>query len=257
MKKLLPDFELADLQTLPSNFLETDDVEKKSVGAFILTLSLIFNDLKTFSWLNEQIIAGDSGIQELTAYNGQRSGFNLHMRRMIIGCLWEFLKAIKCNQDVLKHPEFLACLSKQTENVKKIWKTIVEHATEVEQKEPPKKTLGYLLFAIRNATSFHYSYTGHLYNGYEKWRQGTQPHNQKAYVSLGNSMMKTRFYFADAASDAYLEGVFKEQDISIKELFDFVREVNVSVRFIVEAYIQDYIEKVPITTDQAQHKENV
>jgi hypothetical protein len=60
---------------------------------------------------------------------------------------------------------------------------------------------------VRNGLGFHYVRHSELLDGYRRWAEELKPGGKAstqegAYISPGNSVKTTRYYFADAAVDA-------------------------------------------------------
>nr|MBL7684504.1 hypothetical protein [Deltaproteobacteria bacterium] len=157
----LPDFELADLRKFPPDFLKSTDPKKRNLNAFILMISLVFNDLKGLLWVIERLVEGEPKQPGISSYRGQWGGFNSQYKLLVIGLLWELLEAIKENKSALDHPDFKSCLEKQTKKIKLFWDILVNHATQRSGKKP-KTDLGITLFMIRNNASFHYYQTKNI-----------------------------------------------------------------------------------------------
>jgi hypothetical protein len=239
-----PDFDLAELQSINANFLDATDKKDREVNAYILTLALIFNDLKGLLWVLERLSEGKSKEQGISAYKGQWGGFNNQYNRLVMGVLHELLELVNKNQKILEHPLFKSCLQKQSKDVKKYWGLIAHYATNRKGKKPTTD-LGYALLLVRNNAAFHYYQTDSLYQGYQNWKSKACPESKFAYVSLGQTMMTTRFFFADAASENCVNTLLNMQGLEMTNISEVIHQVNSALRFIVERYIKNQNSQMP------------
>lgn len=104
------------------------------------------------------------------------------------------------NQDCLKGESIVNAEKRLTENSQKYWSALKKLAVNEKPDLPEKeKRIVECLVQIRNTVSFHYYGTKNFRNGFQEYISSV---GEKAalYTSMGDSMEKTRFYFADAAT---------------------------------------------------------
>lgn len=235
--KFIPcaDFDdLASLDTLDRDILHSVDPKKTKLNTFILSLALIFNDLKGLLWVHGRLEEGKPKDKKPTPYMGQWGGMNIQYWRLACGVLRELLIAIDKNVTVIQHEDFILCLKKQDKIVMRAWKNLVDVSAGHKK---PGTSLGHFLLMIRNNLSFHYFQSEMLMMGYEKWREKEVLGSEAAYMSRGRNMSESRFYFADAASETCFLDELNKNKMNFSNVSEFVKQVNNALRFIVAAYM--------------------
>jgi hypothetical protein len=246
----LPDFELAVAEKFdPAVFLSGDG----SVHQFVLMLALIFNDLKSLHWFAHQTERGNGNktgaVDDL--YQAQVNGVRDWINRQMISALNELLVLVSKSDDVIESPEFQKCLEACPPNARARWSSIAGAAEK--QQSQAKSSLGRFLRFVRNNVGYHYEHTELLRKGYQKHFVEFRPLgvSEFAYASLGNTLETTRFFFADAASQALMRRVLDPTG----ELFDAagaaVLDVNVALRSVVEHYLRLRSEQLGTSTAPA------
>ncbi|HKW03569.1 MAG TPA: hypothetical protein VJN96_27330 [Vicinamibacterales bacterium] len=233
----LPDFELAEPEKFDPNVLTSSGND--AVDAFVLTLAHVFNDLKSLSWVAYQM---KSGIGNVTSraddpYLGQVNGFNEWCNRQMISVVNEFLVLVSKSTLAIEAAPFRECLAACSGVTQDQWDSIVDVAFDRKKKAGP---FAKYLRLIRNKVGHHYE-SGPLLEGYKNHFFVVKPVGVSdfAYASLGSRMETTRFFFADAASQAYVRRILDdEQDTLLNRALDTVLEVNETLRFILEAYLR-------------------
>jgi hypothetical protein len=159
----------------------------------------------------------------------------LHLLRIMITCIHELFAVINSHQDVLAHPFFGLVIKQLDPESRRYWESLIA----VAQDATPKDDFGHLLLRIRNKVMSHYD-PKDIYTGYKRHFLHPKRVHDRAFVSRGNSMNSSRFYFADAAVEGYLKELLGEsefQDLSIK-LRDIVGSLNFALRGVVDRFIQ-------------------
>jgi len=61
----------------------------------------------------------------------------------------------------------------------------------------------------------------------------------KAYISLGKNMPESRFYFADAAGESYIEYVSNSHDTSLlfTSIVEYLQQLNITIWYIIKNFI--------------------
>lgn len=224
--KKCPDFDLAPLKYFdPKTFnWETPDKDFKNLCAFIVTLALIYNDFKDLAWWQKQLDDCPPNPNEKSSYFGQHNGMKTHISRLVVGLYDELLIFIKENQRVLESKLFQEILGRISARYRNDWKKLVNESSNKEDLE--------ILAELRANGVFHYQMNG-VFSGYKNYFiKPENPLNEKAYYSFGENILKTRFYFADAAVQGYVK---KFGDSRIEYL---LAEINTSLKRIVEAGIE-------------------
>lgn len=191
--------DLAKLESFDPSAFEADETVSQDVCNFVLTLALIFNDLKDLVYaditLATQKPVGSFRISRLW---GSYNGIQFHLVRLIIGLFNEIIELIKKSDKVIADPFFQSVLKKLSKQEREIWHDLVSVAT-VEQTTSQRKSF---TFFVRNKLVFHYE-PKEIYRGYQTFfRSGTHG-AEKAFISRGNNMEGTRLFFADAAVNGY------------------------------------------------------
>jgi hypothetical protein len=235
------DFHLAPLTAFPPQALT-----KARADTFIIALALCFNDLKGLLWYHDRLDAGrDPSEVGATPYNGQRSAMMLQAQRLLSGILFELLGLIKkagIDDRLLDDPEFVAALASIPSYARRDWKELVGVARTWDTKDPYWK---YLL-RVRNDGAFHYSANPRiLAEGYHRHFFESPPNerNISAFMSLGDSMEETRFYFADAAAEGFEVGLRKTTGGSFEQTIAHVKRANRALRSLIEAYVMARTER--------------
>lgn len=230
----LPDFALAEPRPFDPALLRSKHEEDRRIDAFLLSLALVFNDLKDFLWFYGATRPGASYYPEgvVNAGRGQMSGMTLRAFRSIAVVLHELL------ENVDKHKKMLD--SELNDSARSQWFELRASAAGTSGGgSGPKDPVAKMLKTVRDKTGTHYDIEK-LQRGYEEHFRGdaSEPQRQAAYYSRGGNMEGTRFYFADAAA----EGLFQaELGITRKEFEEDLRKkigsVNNTLKWLLDAWI--------------------
>jgi len=141
---------------------------------------------------------------------------------------------ISGNQRVILEASFLDTIKHIQRDSRESWEAIVAAAL----KQPHSSDLSKALALIRNTVSFHYDPKRTL-RGYEVCFD-SQNTDSVPYISRGNTMLATRFYFVDAAADASLKQCMQNDEVRRQLTQDsrFLEEINLALHEIVLTFIQ-------------------
>ena len=91
-----------------------------------------------------------------------------------------------------------------------------------------------MLFFLRNKIGYHYD-AKELARGYKAAFGQSKP----PYLSRGSSMKSTRFYFADAAAEAYMLDKAKDPEVRdfLKSSHLFLDQINQALHEIVTRFV--------------------
>jgi hypothetical protein len=227
--------ELAALDTFDPAAFIGDDKVPQSLCNFVLTLSLISNDLRDLYYAN--ILVGDCkppGSPGKTRHWGYYAGLNLHVLRLIMSAVHELLNVIDQQRDDVDHDFFREVVKTLPSGVRQDWQEVVKVALGESSKD---KKLGKLLLRIRNNISFHYD-TKAVQAGFNN-HFIVQRLDERAYVSRGNSMRGSRFYFADAVVEGLLSGLTGSHSVDLATQFGKLLDgVSYALILIVCWFIQ-------------------
>ncbi len=238
------DFELAPLTPYSRDiFLPTGNKELDDFRAFILTLSVVFNELKDSFWLLQQLENGKPeatrGKLTITPYNGQWSGMRWIIQKNLISFLHEFSEMLLKNISTLDSVVSQTIISKMPLHALQSWEKLISSTSP----KGKKGSFNRFIHRVRNNVGFHFESTKNYMNGYKSFlNQEDYKHIKKMYSSLGDCQEKTRFYFGDAAISGYLIARYKEDGITEKQVFDYSRDINNALRFYIEESMK-YLEE--------------
>ena len=229
-------FELAQLETFDPLAFQADETVSQDLCNIILTLALIYNDCKNliYAYLVTAQFRPEGKFVRNRLW-GAFSGVQFHIFRAIIGLLHELFNLIRNNESLLQQPFFKSVIHQIDTPAKKAWDTVVAVALG----NIPSDELGKSLLLVRNKISFHYDGKA-IFIGYKHHFLKSDHLDERAFISRGNSMKESRFYFADAAALGYLRSIVGQEKIEelIIKIGDLLDPVNHSLMAIVNAYIQ-------------------
>ncbi len=92
---------------------------------------------------------------------------------------------------------------------------------------------------IRNKVSSHYD-PKELYRGYQYHFFRSETSSEPPFISRSTNMKSTRFYFADAAADGYLQSqaVKENPNELMNRVADLTRDLNRAIMQVVNHFIQ-------------------
>lgn len=247
--------ELAPLQSFDPKVFLDDDKPTQNVCNFVLSLAVVYNDLKDLLWVHYHLGRSKPKKNEkITRYLGEHAGLRLHASKLLFSILNELIQLLRENQTLLEDGLFKNCVSKLPREARDCWDGLVALSTgnKVEH-----QTMKQIFRAIRNKVSFHYCDLNAINLGFRlQFTDQIRPvENKTPYVSLGKNAMESRFYFADALIQAYVE-----HKIGNESLVEFgikfsklTEEVNFALRFLIEHFI--YNRRGALRKEQEQFAE--
>lgn len=228
--------ELAQLETFDPLAFQADGKVHQDLCNFMLALALIYNDCKNliYAYIVTAQSRPEGGFRRNRLW-GALSGVQFHIFRTVISLLHELFNLIRDNMSILQQPFFKSVVRQIDPQARKAWETVVTVALG----NKPSDTLGKSLLLVRNKMSFHYDGKA-IFKGYCYHFLQSEHLDQRAFISRGNSMKESRFYFADAAATGYLRSIVRQKNIEelIIKIVDLLGPVNYSLMAIVNTYIQ-------------------
>ena len=227
---------LAPLETFDPRAFSGDSKCHQDTCDFILSLAVAYNDLKNVAMaLRFLAEVRPRDLSRPTVEIGQHAGVLLHIMRLEAGIIRELLILIEKNKAILNTPYFTELKRKLSRNAREAWGAVLSIAFERSTKHP----LGKLLLFVRNKVAFHYD-PKEVARGYALvFLQSNS--DRIPFISRGNSMPETRFYFADAAVEKYLLSASDETTVR-----DFVsggsplfNDVNLALYEIITKFVND------------------
>jgi len=227
--------ELVPFETFDEKVFVGDSEYPQNVCDYILSFALAYNDFRDIFSAHIQLT--EIGIipeQPKSTKLGLRNGLRNTLIRVQIGFVHEILKLIENNRDIIEEPSFKIVLKLLSKEGKDAWNAISSVALNKKSNEPIAKAL----VIIRNKIAFHYDTKeiGRSYiNSFVTDKKFGIP-----LVSRGNSMKSTRFYFADAVAQHYLNS--KSEDRNVVDFLngrgEFILIINRFLYEIVTRFIQ-------------------
>ena len=166
---------------------------------------------------------------------GTWAGTDWHLFRLMISAVHELFGLIQNHQDVLAH-EFLVKVVKQLPAPsRKSWGSLIAVASGAAAKDD----FGHMLLRIRNQIVFHYDPKG-IFAGFKRQLLRPTRLQDRAFISRGQSMGASRFYFADAAVEGYFQelvGTGEVGQLSAK-IANVVDLLNSALLSLVDRFIQ-------------------
>jgi hypothetical protein len=227
---------LAPLETFdPAAFREDTSVPQELCN-FVLALALIFNDCKDAVYAHVVLAGLKPERRQRSRLWGAVAGAQLHADRAVAGVVHELFELIRANDtgDVIRHPFFVSLVQNLPASSREGWAAL----TAVARGDQPTDPFGKRLMLLRHKVSFHYDAKA-LFAGYTQHFLGPSREDERAYISRGNSMRESRFFFADAAATGYFSHLIgPENRVALTErLADTIERINHSLMMIVGAFI--------------------
>ncbi|OGY45317.1 MAG: hypothetical protein A2729_00575 [Candidatus Buchananbacteria bacterium RIFCSPHIGHO2_01_FULL_39_14] len=247
MKK---EFQLGALRhKKPLSLIDDNPSNDRDVDRFFLIMALMFNDIKGLvffdNWLHEY---REPQKEEISGHAGEWHGIKLQRIKLLAAILSEFLNVLEEYKNIINTDPINRYEQQLSRQDKSIWDLFLEvtkiHPTKLsdERIEVFKK----MLIQIRANVTFHYYGAGKpLANGfrdhfYKKFV------NQPAYYSAqGTNFYKTRYYYADAAIQSYLESCMTmagEADKVLETITDLTVKASKVINGLMEQYLKEKLQ---------------
>lgn len=235
---------LARLEELEPNLLmpvEGEPEATRKTKELILLLGLAFNDLKFLSWATHQLEKGHPPDDEFSPYAGEWRGTTETIHRMGAGITLEIGNLLKGYEAIVASPTVRAAIRRSKRMAKSApaaWKWLVTFANA--DKKRDRSQVYYR--RVRHDLGYHYQYGGDaILKGYRSHftKRPITPSNQYAYASLGSDQAESRFFFSDAAAQGSVRALIASLGIPEASLRQHFVAINVAIRFVVEALIQE------------------
>jgi len=239
-----PDFDLSPLDFYPPEIFQFSKVDQqtKQISDFFLTLSVIFNDLKGLSWMSERLACGRPLKFELSPYCGQHLGMELQILKYTMSLIFELSEFISKNKAMNKPGMKKYLGGKLPQRAQKGWDDLLKFSEGKRVDGSEAKKFYGILKSVRDKAVFHYSHKLELVEGYNNHFNKSGEEYDYAYASIGKTMEKTRFYFADATVQGFILEEIEKRGLSwTKFSNDFMKEharaINQALRFVIEHFL--------------------
>lgn len=230
---------LAPLESFDSGaFLGSAEVPQ-SVCDLVLSLTLAYNDLRDVIFarlLLSNVRPEQTGV---SPERGQYNGLVIGTVRLQVGRVHELLKLIAKSKAEIEHPFFIGVVRKLSRAGREAWSalTTVAQETTLKDKSTESPMVKALRF-VRNKVSFHYD-SENIRLGYE--HMFVHPAERKEpLVSRGASFKRSRFYFVDAAVEAFIRE--NDNDPAVTDFLrakgDFIDTINQALYEIVIKFVE-------------------
>src|SRR5262252_11228969 len=227
---------LGPLESFDPAAFDGDGEVSQDLCDFVLSLALMYNDLKDEIYAHEAVFAlMPAGQPTPTRLRGAISGVQLHAFRATCALLFELFTVINEKRELLCEDFFRRVVKQLPKAEREAWGAVVNVARGTSK---PKTELGKKLLLFRNKVGSHYD-TEEIARGFKHFFEVVR-RLSRAYVSRGQSMRETRFYFADAAMQGYL--IVRHGSPELQELKGQIAGVVEIVNFSLKAIVQTFIQ---------------
>jgi len=237
MAKQIEDlYDVATLESFDPDAFRGDEDVPQYICNFVVTLALVFNDLRDLIQLHNLLVSTKpSGPFRTNRQWGAYNGAWLHSLRLVVALIHEVLNLVHANQKALKHPFFKGVLKQIPREAREHWNSLVQVA-EGKQIDNP---FGKFALLVRNKLVFHYD-PKEIYSGYSLFFSSQSPDSEAAFVSRGASMSRTRYFFADAAARGYFTRDIQDQKVEdlLTEVFNLMERLTFPLMGIIHHFIQ-------------------
>ena len=233
--------DLSPLDTFDKNVFIENDKYSQGLCNFILTLALIWNDIKNlltlYKFMNKQLPKDiqvdkpeDMPIEPLW---GEISGFKIFLEKHVVSIIHELFNLISNSKKEIESDQFKWIFKQLRKESKESWSTILKYSFGEDETQT---NFGKILHRIRNKISNHYD-KKEIFQGYKKkFIVG----NEIPYISRGSTMAEHRFYFADAAAQTYY--ISRQETISEKDFYLILNSLQGNINFALQNIIMTFIQ---------------
>lgn len=220
-----------------------DQRNDDQMDSFFLVLGLIYNDLKGlvlfYNLFLEKYEVPDKEV-EPNCHSGEYEGVKKQLDRLVIAFLSEMFIFLEKSHDVLHTAKFQVLVNKSLDSdQKKQWDSIIGYL----KKDQGKSTRSFLskIAEIRSNVAYHYDHSlSELKKSFRKFffSGAGNSFQEKAYYSMGESMRDTRFYYADAAVQQYLQDKLGAGDDEFQKIPKIVEDINQVFSCLLRVYLK-------------------
>lgn len=223
---------LGALESFDPKVLRPTDKDERKLCSFILSLALVYNDLKDCRLAFSALAPYLPTVATISAAAGQGFGLQNHLSRHFYAVLYELIRLLKENSKLQDTAAFRKIISSLSKGDRAVW----EELSELANGGPKTSGLLKALVRVRDNTAAHYYGLDGLAEGYDYFFAGGGPAAESAYISRGPTSSTARFYFADAAVQGYQNIAFKP--LSPTEISDLSKNVTIALYQIVTRFLE-------------------
>lgn len=229
-------FSLPAIESFDPSAFTANEEYSQDFCDLMLTLALFCNDLRDLILFHSLTCEAKPECQnnQICDINGQYHGLIHFIIRNYILKIKELSQVLGSNKSIISSREMDKVLAKLSKPMQKKWISIIDSLIGVNKSN---EQFLKMLERIRHKISGHYE-PGEIAKGYKAMfienHESCEP-----YISRGKIVSKTRFYFADAASQGYY--VKKMNDLECNnfenKLLDIIKEIADVLWYLVPRYI--------------------
>jgi hypothetical protein len=232
--------DLGQLETFDARAFVADG-DEQDVCNFVLALALIHADYRNLIVAYALLEADQpADVSLINRRNGEWSGIRIHLIRQHAALVHSLLDLIgdEKSQPVIASDTFQEVLRRLDRQARECWNGLIL----VSQNKPSEDAFVKSIMFLRHKVASHYD-PKEIFRGYERAFLGAgaaADPRRRPYVSRGNTLRNTRYYFADAAATAYLNSrVGDGQDLFdfFKQTADTLQNLNIALAQIVEKFV--------------------
>lgn len=239
-------------KSLPTDLIKqiTESAEEDKYGGYLLTLAVIFNDLKGLILLHDTIIEvykAPTSITEISEHRGELEGLKIQLLTLLLSSLYEVFEFLEKSRDIYSTERIQKIIKETSSDTQIVWEMLNRIACNDAIEDDKFKSfleLKDLLFRIRNNIGFHYQTRKSLLGGYRKFFFGdlkiTKEARAWAYKSMmGTAVMESRYFYADAALQGYYMDIFKDEKLAqerVDEAFRLLNYISYTINDILIKY---------------------
>lgn len=211
--------DLEKIETFDPNVFISDNNFSQPLCNFMLSLSLFCNDIKDIMMF-QILVQNDKpkNQKKICSEVGQYGGLMAYFQRLYVLKIKELSRLLEKSVDLFNNKEFKEILRKLPAPNREFWNSMVNILAR-NKKQRNHDEFWTILTIVRDTTSGHYD-PKELSKGYNvmfiKNKDKSEP-----YISGGDSISATRFYFADAVAQIYYYK--KQKDL---KFYDFDKVLN-------------------------------
>ncbi len=212
-----------------------DGETPQSVCDFILALSLAYNDFHDVLFARYLLAGvGPKDTETPSVPAAMFGGLLITLIRFQTGVIHELLKLVEESEKVLEHAAFRKLVAQLPKPAKDAWLAIVAAASGA----PAAEAMTRALLFYRNKVAFHYD-PKEIRRGYQLRFGPESKNNPQPLLSRGAYIRNRRFFFADAAAEAYLasHGADPDVDAFLRGKGPFIDAVNSALYELVTRFV--------------------
>lgn len=158
-------YDLAPLESFDRDAFKGNDAVPQSVCNFVLTLALVFNDMRDVVYLHNLLLSKKpSGAFRINREWGAYNGLWTHSLRLMVALIHEVLNLLHDQQKTLEHPFFKEVLRQIPREARAQWNALVQAAQGRQVNIP----VGKFASLVRNKLAFHYD-PKEIFSGYSRF----------------------------------------------------------------------------------------